>query len=55
MANLKTDEQIKEYIKKHGKFPAGRARCMDCRCTGKGECSGETIAEQNRWYQQSWS
>ena len=38
-----------KYIKKHGKFPPGRQRCMDCRCTGKGECAGETIQQQNAW------
>lgn len=44
-----TNDEVKEYIRRTGKFPAGRTRCMDCRCTGKGECPGETYKQQTAW------
>jgi len=44
-----TRYEVKAYIKKHGKWPRGWARCMDCRCTGKGECAGEKIEYQRQW------
>lgn len=45
-----TNDEAKQYIKENGKFPPGRTRCMDCRCSGKGECGGETLKQQARWY-----
>ena len=45
-----TTKQILEYGKKYGKFPPGRARCMDCRCKGPGHCPGESIGYQMAWY-----
>ena len=50
MANLTDKEQVKNYIKTNGRWPAGWVPCMDCRCTGKGECAGETRKQQNDWY-----
>jgi len=44
-------KKAKKYIKKTGKFPPGRTRCMDCRCSGNGECPGETIKYQNAWHE----
>lgn len=46
-----TKDEVKAYIKENGKFPRGWSRCMDCRCTGKGECAGESDADKRHWQQ----
>lgn len=46
-----TNDEARRYIKENGRFPPGRSRCMDCRCSGKGECAGETLKEQDEWYE----
>lgn len=38
------------YWKANGKPAPGYARCMDCRCQGKGECAGELVSYQNWWW-----
>lgn len=46
-----TKEEAKEYLKQNGKFAPGWARCMDCRCTGQGECAGQTLKSIQLWYE----
>lgn len=51
---ISSPERARAYWQTHGKPAPGWARCMDCRCTGSGECSGETVAYQTAWFNQKW-
>lgn len=53
-AKVSSPEGARAYWQAHGKPAPGWARCMDCRCTGAGECSGETVAYQTEWFNQKW-